>query len=340
MTVKTSSAQGSEHFGLIWFLRCLACDDGECRLTKKTKQFFGPAQTISFVYGYDQVLIVCKQTAEELESVLPVERLEKLSSTFQISSKVSDEAWKFGYRAWIKFVNPSVLCLRLLRKHKKHLKHYAIIRVEIAKDTPVGCLADGDVCVDMMNRITCKRWGKESKCYRQEEHKQDAHLFADDKGSITSYFDPYKQFAYVIYSRLSKFRQLRNNPCIHLEFILKGSRNIEKKLRVKTIGDLLKINIKEQYELLEAKYIYYEDFDFSEDELLKLGKQLTGIHGNTVIAKKPDESFSSVRGKMTDPFIRMIFIATFYLRLFPTKMEYKNHHKKTMQLPKDKRINS
>ncbi len=104
-----------------------------------------------------------------------IDELKKLSSTFQILGQVSDEAWKFGYRSLVNLVNPSKRCLRILRKNQKYLKRYAIIRVELAQDVPIHSLDHGDLYTEMLNRITCKRWGKENYCYRQEEHEQD-HL--------------------------------------------------------------------------------------------------------------------------------------------------------------------
>ncbi len=271
-------------------------------------------------YRYDQILILSKRSRNELTKELPVKELRDRSFYLNtICIKKDSKAYMNGYRTSINIVAPSSRFLQIMRKKLRPKSDYAIIKLEIARDVKVDSLARGDDYVENLARTTCKRWGKESGCFRQEEQMQDRDNFESNKGSITFYLDNEKQFSFVTYSRQEKLKKNNGSFCVRQEFRIKGSRNIYNKVGVESIGDLIRCSAAELYEQLEEKYIYYQDYDFSEEGQVKVGKLMLGIHGNTVIEREPDESHLTTRERMTCPYARVMLASALFNSTFRGK---------------------
>lgn len=240
---------------------------------------------MSATYSFDQIIIHCRND-------LKVALCRKLKGEGNVSSlditsvRADSEAYKSGYRTRINIVAPTNSFLRNLRKILKNEKT-AITKLEIAEDVRVDSLAIANNEVETLSRTICKRWGKDVFIYDQNERRSDKTP-EPDKGKITAYFDAQKQFSVIVYSRLSKRQGAY--PCVRKEFRIHGSRRIKEKTGIKTISDIIAIKPKEVFEKLRDKYIYHQNFDWSEQSRIKIGRLALGVHGNTKSERLPDSA--------------------------------------------------
>ncbi len=302
-------------------------------------RFIERLKQMSFNCRYDQIQIISKQFRNKLVKELPVKELKKRSVTFKlvpVSSKT--EMYESGYRTILNIVAPSGHFLLLLRKYRGHLKDYAIVKIEVVRDTNIESLEQGDDYVKTLRRITLKRWGKNNSCYDQEEHIPENDRFDPAKGSITLYLDQKKPFEFTAYSRFLKSKKLSCRPQLRQEFRVRGSRNIHDKTGIKTIGNLIKYHPAKLYEDLESRYIYFQDYDFSEEGQLKMGKFATRVHGNKVIERMPDESFKTKREKFTCPYNRIMLACSILKSEFEDKpyIDYINWVKEVKRVRREK----
>jgi len=65
-------------------------------------------------------------------------------------------------------------------------------------------------------------------------------------------------FEYTIYARISKMTEL---PCVHCEWKISGSYMMRKRTGVRTIHDLLDLNVERTFNSLCQSYIAYEEID-------------------------------------------------------------------------------
>ena len=224
-------------------------------------------QNSSNGYCFDKIRINSTQKTAVVRKKLPIDNLREYSTFFRVKEP-SSKARMSRFKSSLEIVAPSQSFLQLLLQHEQYLDIYYISYLEIAKDTFCKTKDEAIRLFREKLKTTRKKYSSDHFIYDQtkknpsEKQNNNHGLF----GEQTGYFGG-KSFEYVIYPRISKITGI---PCIHEEWVIKGSQTIKNKTMISSISDLCAFDVKAFFEDQYAQHIIHEEIDQQ-----KLGKWLS-----------------------------------------------------------------
>lgn len=162
---------------------------------------------------------------------------------------------------------------------------YKISYLELAKDIPFESKDEAVKYTD----ATCKgkflNWMmlKDNNSYQFDPYKCNFNPYLKSGEFLvtsSTHYSGGKSMSFAGYTRISKAMVM---PCCHMEFRLRGAKNIETKTGIAKLQDLNEFDIEFVYERIIEKYVRRYD-----SNMMKLGKWILGIMNLTRLGPKKE----------------------------------------------------
>lgn len=228
-------------------------------------------------YCFDRICINTYYKPSELRKLFPKKLFNEECHSFKIhNASAPARRWKIKSR--IDVVAPNLNCLELLslglRNDKVHISYIEITQDIFAESKKAASKAAYDLIETTRKKYSATHFIYHSSFEDETKNYQnDPSLF----GIMTGYFGS-KNFKYVPYPRLSK---INGNPCIHAEWRITGASLIAKKTGVRTIHDLMTLNIQMFFGEQKEKFLVREEINGQE-----FGKWLRGWKRRRVLSRR------------------------------------------------------
>jgi hypothetical protein len=207
------------------------------------------------LYFIDRVTVLFKQTTGFIANHLD---LKKLKAEHGIQPELltppkDSSTWIRGYRALLDMTLPTKEALEYIKDRVAETEH-AVSYIELARDEFFSTRKEAEGKLEFERTHVRKKYSSEVFVFDSEKSSVSSKPFFS---KINLYLGK-KDFQCVAYARPSKINGL---PCFHSEWMMQGTKQVKAKIKVRTIGDLIELNIEEQHLKLTKDFLKYEEID-------------------------------------------------------------------------------
>lgn len=206
------------------------------------------------IFTFDKISIYSTAKTSDLHKTLPVSILKELNHRFLIKPEYD----KGEFKSSISFVCPSTKFLILLHSCERYIQRYTISYLEIALDFQTGSEQEAIYFVNELVKHVKKPYSHENKIrfvYDDLENCDNCPNGIIPKVPTWYWESRGSTLNLKTYARYSKYN---NNPVARLEYTIKRVSNIENKIKINTIYELLDFT---PLDFLK-KYYTYQEFQY------------------------------------------------------------------------------
>ena len=217
-----------------------------------------------FIFSIDRCTIFFGLNVPDIRRVIDYRHLKDNQASYARSINLrpaSQEARMRGHHSQLNIVLPKPELLEHLSTSIQNDRHH-VFSIELACDRLYDNQSETRTKQRQITKVLRKKWSQGVRIYDASESTPQRRRsynseYQDEMYDDQTTYTGGPNFEYKIYTRLSK---ISRQPCVHCEWTIRSDM-IRRRAAVRTIDDLLNLDIERTFRNLNRQYITYEEIN-------------------------------------------------------------------------------